>query len=92
MQDREFPPGLCVDCGMSVPGGDIICDQCKTAWQLFSYHWYVGRGRDAAVQPGVQELPRQDGVQLVLPEEAHDAQIRFGEEGGDADLFGDGLL
>jgi hypothetical protein len=91
-KDEEFTPGLCVDCGMSVPGGDIICDQCKTAWQLYAVSWYLGRGRDTTVQPGVQELPRQDGVQLVQSEEAYDAQIRLGEEGADTDFFGDGLL
>lgn len=75
-------PGLCVDCGMSVPGGDIICDQCKDAWQWFNrtgplpLDWDVRQRGHAALQPGVQELQGQDAVQLVLPEEATDAQVR----------------
>lgn len=33
--DDEFPPGRCVDCGMSVPFQDIICDICKNQWQVY---------------------------------------------------------
>lgn len=32
---QEFPPGHCVDCGMNVPFGDIICDICKNQWQTY---------------------------------------------------------
>lgn len=77
----EFPPGLCVDCGMSVPAGEIICDQCKAAWQLFSFTGDVGRRGDTTLQPGAQELQGQDAMQLVSPEEAHDVQIRNSQEG-----------
>jgi hypothetical protein len=79
----EFPKGLCVDCGMSVPGGEIICDFCKAAWQTYSYT----AGRDirrpghTAVQSGVQELPGQEQLQLVPCEETVDAPLRTGEEG-----------
>lgn len=71
-------PGICVDCGMSVPGGDIICDACKGAWQTYSYTagWDVRQRGHTALQPGVQEFQGQDAVQLVLPEEAPDAQVR----------------
>jgi hypothetical protein len=82
----EFPKGLCVDCGMSVPGGEIICDICKSAWQTYSYTagGDVRRERHTALQPGVQELYVQDGMQLVPPTQANDAQIRDGEKGRDA--------
>jgi len=82
----EFQMGACVDCGMSVPGGEIICDQCKAAWQLYSYTAGrdVRRERHTALQPGVQELYVQDGMQLVPLEETNDAQIRDGEKGRDA--------
>jgi hypothetical protein len=79
----EFPAGLCVDCGMNVPGGEIICDQCKAAWQLYSYT--AGRdirsGGNATIQSGVQELYQQERMQLVPPEVSNDAQIRIGKEG-----------
>ena len=81
LTDSGYQAGQCVDCGMLVPGGDIICDLCKASWQLFSYSGYVGSGRDDAVQPGVQEFQGQDPVQLVFPEEGNDAQICPCEEG-----------
>jgi hypothetical protein len=79
----EFQPGLCVDCGMSVPGGDIICDFCKGAWQTYSYTagWDLRQRGYSTVQPGVQELSGQDAVQLVFPEETNDASVRNSQEG-----------
>lgn len=84
--NEEFSKGICVDCGMSVPGGDIICDFCKGAWQTYSYTVGrdVGRERYTTVQSGIQELYVQDGMQLVSHEEAHDAQIRDSKEGRNA--------
>jgi hypothetical protein len=77
---------------MSVPDGDIICDECKAAWQLFSYYGYLGHGRHDAVQPGIQELQGQITMRLVQPEEAHDEEICLGEEGPDASFFWDRVL
>src|SRR4249919_3910085 len=77
----EFPPGLCVDCGMSVPGGDIICDQCKSAWQTFSFSGDVRRERHPTVQPGDQELYQQDPLCFLSPAETDGVPLRDGEEG-----------
>jgi hypothetical protein len=77
----EFPAGLCVDCGMSVPGGDIICDICKGIWQAYSFSGDFRRARDTVVQSGIQELPRQEQLRLVPCEETMDASLRAGEEG-----------
>lgn len=83
LEADQYPSGLCVDCGMSVPGGDIICDFCKGAWQTYSYT----AGRDlrqrgySTIQPGVQELSGQDAVQLVFQEDAPDAPLRNSQEG-----------
>lgn len=79
--DDEFPPGRCVDCGMSVPFQDIICDICKDAWQQFSYSGHLGRRGHDALQQGPEELQGQGGLQLVPPEEAPDAPLRSSEEG-----------
>lgn len=81
--DEEFPRGRCVDCGMNVPCGDVICDICKAAWQTYSYPAGrdVRRGRDTTVQSGVQKLPKQDGLQLVSLEITNDAPLRYSEEG-----------
>jgi len=67
----EFPPGLCVDCGINLPESMVRCSECTEAWSSFSA--YLGRGRHVAVQPGIQELQDQGTVQLVLPEETNDA-------------------
>lgn len=77
-----FPKGLCVDCGMSVPDGDIICDVCKAAWQTYSSSVSrdMGQRGDATVQPGQQELHDKDGVQLLSTETTNDAQVRDGQE------------
>lgn len=76
----EFPAGLCVDCGMSVPDGDIICDQCKAAWQLYSVSGNVGPAWHSTIQSWQQELQDQDGVRLVPPTSATDAPICDGQE------------
>lgn len=68
--DDGFPPGLCVDCGMSVPGGDIICDFCKGAWQVFSYSGHLRQRGQTTVQPGAEEFSGQGRMQLLPPEEA----------------------
>ena len=65
----EFYTGRCVDCGMSVPQGDIICEQCKDAWQWFNRGYVkdpasgdLRRHGDTAVQQGLQELQDQSNV------------------------------
>jgi hypothetical protein len=61
----EFPPGLCVDCGMSVPGGDIICDQCKSAWQTFSFS---GLTDAQSLETGMPEMWQDAGTVGQEPE------------------------
>lgn len=71
----EFPAGLCVDCGMNVPGGEVICDICKGIWQTYSFGGNFRRKRNPTVQSGVQELPGQEQLQLVPSEETVDEEI-----------------
>jgi hypothetical protein len=86
---NEFPAGLCVDCGMSVPGGDIICDICKGAWQTYSYTAGRDLRRDgpATVQQGIQEFLGMGGLRLVSHQETSDAPLCGGEEGGQLRLL-----
>lgn len=84
MPPQEFAPGLCVDCGMSVPGGEIICDICKSSWQTFQNSGHLGRRGHDTVQPGTEEFQDQSYVQLLLSEETTDAQVRASQEGPEA--------
>lgn len=56
---------------MSVPGGEIICDICKAAWQTYSFGGDVRRQGHITVQSGQQELPGQDGL-WTLPDQTPD--------------------
>ena len=87
--DEEFPAGLCVDCGMSVPGGEIICDECKAAWQTYAYpvSGHIRRDGPAAVQQGIQEFLGVGGLRLVSQQETPDAPLCGGEEGGQPRLL-----
>jgi hypothetical protein len=87
--DEEFPAGLCVDCGMNVPGGDIICDECKAAWQTYPYPVSGDVRRDglATVQQGIQEFLGMGRLWVVSHEETSDAPLCSGEEGGQLRLL-----
>jgi len=69
----------CVDCGMSVPEGVTRCDVCTELWSPTA-GWNLGRVRNTAVQPGLQELHNQDTLPGVRDAQRHDAPLRSGSE------------